>query len=769
MFGGLEIKGASASSGGKTVEKEPTSVAATSGFSFLSSSLQSDSEPAATVAPASSGFSFISSTSETSKDVVRVKVPETKSGAPSGFSFMTNGDDATKVNDSTTQVHDEDPITSPASGFGFLSNNAPREESANDEQNTITSEETNKVVTNPVSSSFSFLGSPSSSAEPKSMQTATSLSQNKAQDNNSIFSMLSSNLASVENSTASTSLPVTDQSSSSSSLWGVNTKPPLPITVPTTTSDILLQANPSQPTGSGIVFGGAAKPKTVKKRARGKKIGVGSSATSALPEPTPSTPGLSHGDDGSQVSFHDEDKDGVLTNLSDEAEAASNRAEEFIANKMSSIHVISSATATATSSYMGRYSGEKTVVEDYGETSSNEKDRGSNGTQQSDEYKKAAAAAEEAKHLQSGHRKVGFMGSGMSGGFSSLFKRSFSASAQPSRASPISNEANKDSSDTEKSHTSEQQRTELKVPTYGEPTKMIDEQSGDSSLVEGTGNDNAEDLELNRRKEEETMYELEREKELKEIKRKEFERQLHDMDMMKKKEAERIQREEADRRNKLKEEQERQRIIEDEAAKRRTPGYEMNKMIHQFSLVSQNTTCSISELREERTKLLEKKSSMEKQVILATQQISQAEAQQMQAAEQEDFELADHLAAVIEQHENEKKEFSQICNSIEELIHNLDATRLEKSQKLLSCFKDVQTNLKLFLEKQVNSGINDSTDLMNKFELDTKRLAAESERLNADLKTIERDEGLVRDERIELESSISEQTGEIEIMRDTAR
>ena len=83
-------------------------------------------------------------------------------------------------------------------------------------------------------------------------------------------------------------------------------------------------------------------------------------------------------------------------------------------------------------------------------------------------------------------------------------------------------------------------------------------------------------------------------------------------------------------------------------------------------------------------------------------------------------------------------------------------------------FSDVQKELQDFLKKEENSDITDSTVLLKKFEIDTKRLAAENERLSADLKNIERDEEFAKEERTELEAKISEQTSEIEELRDEA-
>mmetsp|Transcript_13150 Transcript_13150/g.19916 ORF Transcript_13150/g.19916 Transcript_13150/m.19916 type:complete len:1217 (-) Transcript_13150:1275-4925(-) len=690
--------------------------------------------------------------------------------------------------------------TNGPSGFDFLSsvsarkNDGPKasvEESAT--APTLTADESN-----PVSSGFSFLSStitneadvPPPVAEPQSFEAKApeSLPKSKtataATTNESIFSMLSSNLGPSDNASSSQpqqqAPPSLLPEAQSSSTWGIHTKPPLPTATATTSktpaSDFLMQVNPSQPAGSGIVFGGAAKPRAVKKRARGKKIGVGSSSSStgalpapSLPEPSSFTP------EPSVVTLTQEgEKQDVMTgedegqqqqqpqhrsqkSLSDEASDAASRAEEFMSSKKST-----------PSSYTGRYSGDKTLEEDSGHVSSSSSVAGNGTEDQSEEYKKAKAAAEEAKNL---NRKVGgFMGGGMSGGFSGLFKRNFIGGPPSARSSPITN-GDVDGQDsnvpggvtTGKSQAVEQKpKQEWKVPIYGEP----DEPAQDEAEEVMTDD---EDLELRERREEEIRRELEEENMRKEQQRILMEEELREKEMIQRKEAERIQREEEEARQRQLEEQERQRKIqEEEEAKRMAPGVQLAKIIDEFSVRSQNATCAMGELRQERASLFERRLLAEKQQRLAIQQISQAEAQQMEAAEQEDFDLADRLAAVIEQHEKEKAEYSKILDHIKNLISTLEQKRVNTGKSLVSCFEGVQGRLKEFLEEQENSDIKDSSEVMKKFEADTKRLAAENERLVADLKNIERDETFVAEEKEELEASITEQTGGIEVLRDAA-
>ena len=799
MFGGLEIKGASTAPATEKKDDNEASdgaAATSSGFSFMAPSSSSivaavetpsappsvseittqstEPEPQASTAsaPASSGFSFMSdSTSKVSEE-------KASSVESSGFSFM-----ASIGADSNTNIN--------TVNYAENTNNDTKEENSS---GTSSSSEPASETTPSVSSSFNFLATTTSISTvpvppsvpvpvpvPASASVATiTETQTKTESkptNDSLFSMLSTTTA---------------------------TKPPLPSSA-TSTSDFLMQTNPSQPTGAGIVFGGAAKPKTVKKRARGKKIGVGgSSATSStttipaaaplpiLPEPTYEV----HQQQQHNYIPTAHNNNNTTTNESDlksQAEEAANRADEFISSKVTSSSSSSKPSSSSLFSYTGRYSTEKsTVVEDYGETAtaattSNNNDyteteiasssisSTSNNKEKTYEYKKAMAAAEEAKHLSG--KKMGFMGSG---GFGGLFKRGFSSSSTPSPSynntssnssiGRISNESNHSYSQGGEKKSVAANVVEMKIPTYGEPNDTVTEQYEAHNQIldhndRSVGPSNSE---------EEMRQELEWERNRKELQRQELERKRYENELMER--NERIRREEEETKNKYAEAQlkkqqkdeELQRLKEEEA-KRRTPGDKLNTIIHQFSLIGKNNTCFIAELRQQRTSLIERRSISEKQERLATQQISQSEKQQLDAAEKEDFELADRLAAVIEQHEEEKKEHAQSRYDIEGLIKDVDEKRVNRGKKLLSCFEDVQSDLKQFLAEQKNAETSDSTEVLKKFEADTKRLSAENERLNADLKNIERDETFASEERSELEATISEQTEDIEKMRDETR
>ncbi len=207
---------------------------------------------------------------------------------------------------------------------------------------------------------------------------------------------------------------------------------------------------------------------------------------------------------------------------------------------------------------------------------------------------------------------------------------------------------------------------------------------------------------------------------------------------------------------------------EEEVRKKRIEK-ELKRIIHDFSILCQKTTSSIAELREERKKLLAKRVSAEREERLAEEQIAQALSKQSDAAENEDFCLADRLAAVIDQHKKEQQEQHLILQEINGLINSLDTKQHKQSQKLLTHFKEVQHQLREFQDRQEHSDKRLSSKLTRESESESKRLAIESERLASVLKNIERDESIVEEKRTSLQAVLIEKTQDIEVMSVAAR
>lgn len=633
---------------------------------------------------------------------------EAKKEPVSGFSFMSSTSTPAEEETAETTKVEENEESPPASGFSFLSQTVTKKKSvdAQDENadvGDLSNEKIKEVLVEPVvkSSGFSFLTPPTDTI---STQNGESVVSNSAHKGGSIFDMLKVAEAKPE-------LPTPDVAHTVES------------NVESSHEDLLSLSNPTQAVGSGVVFGGAAKPKAVKKKTRAKKIGSGASATGLPPvvpvssnNVTPLPPAYDqHGEQEEHGSQND------FSNLSEAANQAANRAEEFISQKRQEDMTKSS------SMYSGRYSNDSSIIEDYGDSSSSFAPPHLQDSEDSDEYRKAAAAAEDAKLHSGTSKKSSMFGHMTIGGFFKTKKGGSNGSIE-----------NRSSHGNWSSHGKE----ELRIPNYGKS-------SSSRSMNEDENHDN----------DERQRMELEREKEAERVRaeeaRKIFEQKRYEEEQQKLKEAEELAE-----RARLEAEEERKRK-EAELAKR-TPQQKLQALLEAFELKSQKATMVVSELRQERSALVEKMALAEKQSRLVTQQISQAEKQQMEAAEKEDFELADRLAAVISKYEEEKDEKSQVLVSIESLIEDIDSKTIGAVKSVWHCFIQIQDDLKAFSREEESSDINDSEDLFKRFELNTKRLNAENERLSADLKTIERDEELTRIERVELEALISEQTCDIE-------
>jgi DNA repair exonuclease SbcCD ATPase subunit len=154
---------------------------------------------------------------------------------------------------------------------------------------------------------------------------------------------------------------------------------------------------------------------------------------------------------------------------------------------------------------------------------------------------------------------------------------------------------------------------------------------------------------------------------------------------------------------------------------------------------------------------------------LATQQKDAAEAQQMAAAEAEDFELADRMGTVIDGHERERSELLSILENIGRALKQLEQQRQQEVDGVAKCFQNIQAKLKSFQKEQESKDTEDAAASLRRFSTLSKQLSAENERLQQDLKHIEKDEDLVAEERKELEKSISEQSGTYEKLRDEAK
>ncbi len=151
---------------------------------------------------------------------------------------------------------------------------------------------------------------------------------------------------------------------------------------------------------------------------------------------------------------------------------------------------------------------------------------------------------------------------------------------------------------------------------------------------------------------------------------------------------------------------------------------------------------------------------------LATQQIQQTEAQLQVAVENEDYELADQLGQVIEAHKREKAEVASVLESIAKGLIQLESQKALVVRGVATCFDNLALHIKELQDQETSKDRDTDSETFKQFETISKQLSIEQERLQQDLKHLERDEQLVAEERSELETSISEQSGEYERQRD---
>jgi hypothetical protein len=473
MFGGLEIKGESSEKNKQVEQDPPTKPPYPVGHSTSPHDEEDDNDgphaaTSATAVPVTtsvqSGFSFLSSsrTSSSSSAVNAVAAPPAASVSSSAFGFLAApaAAAAAAADPSSTDVkHKEEDHDEPVKGKeereeGGANRKETKEEPMGDSKDFKVKAEDSILssVLRPsepmVSSGFSFLSATSTTAaaasdaaegqdlKPTSTVPAKNVEDEKSSTSHSMFSMLQ---VKTNKDTSSTTKdpPIMSQSNSSyNDILSLST-PSQPIS--SASSSAAAVAATSEPTGSGIVFGGAAaKPKTmVKKRSRTKKIGAaaaagfGSSVTlttsgnGSMGVTTTTRTSNGNVEDGTttmeSVPIKDKEngdsnnnEEDVRAALAHEANEAISRAEEFLSSKQS----LSSSSNVPMSFSTGRYSDMKNAVEeDYGEEVSSStvgeygirKDgeyHGSDGkrghnSNEMDDYQRAKAAAQEAmKRMQ---------------------------------------------------------------------------------------------------------------------------------------------------------------------------------------------------------------------------------------------------------------------------------------------------------------------------------------------------------------------------------
>ena len=154
---------------------------------------------------------------------------------------------------------------------------------------------------------------------------------------------------------------------------------------------------------------------------------------------------------------------------------------------------------------------------------------------------------------------------------------------------------------------------------------------------------------------------------------------------------------------------------------------------------------------------------------LSTQQIAQTETQLQVAVDNEDYELADHLGQVVEAHNREKAEVASVLQNIARALEQLESQKALVVQGVATCFDNLAVHIKDLKEDQNEKERHSDSETFKQFELISKQLSAEQERLNQDLRILERDAQQTLQEREEVETAISEQSGAFEKQLDEAK
>jgi hypothetical protein len=121
---------------------------------------------------------------------------------------------------------------------------------------------------------------------------------------------------------------------------------------------------------------------------------------------------------------------------------------------------------------------------------------------------------------------------------------------------------------------------------------------------------------------------------------------------------------------------------------------------------------------------------------------------------EEEYELADQVGQVVEGHKREKHEMGLMPESISKALSQLDSQKELVVQSVAACFDNLAVRLEQLEEKEAAYEQKVGEETLKQYASISKQLSVEQERLQQDLKHLERDELLVSEERKELEDAI---------------
>lgn len=761
MFGGLEIKDKASGGGGSTQDggysSEPSAPAATataagSAFGFMNNNSSSATAApshasSAEPGPAVSSFSFLNSTAPsidaaegtkstttttTTTSIDAVPAASAAMGATSGFPFVQH------LSTAPTETPDdeaEDPAPAAptaASAFSFMMPSASTD---------VADETAVAVAANNTTSGFSFLSSPSPAV------TIEEISRPEEPDG--ALELLTGGIGPPKAVHARTMSIGSNASSITNDIGQTTTNFLESVVPPPTTATTFLAATPTPPglpTGSGVTFGtSGVKRNVVKKKNRAQRVGAGAAVASNAavnvpmsPVPAPAVPTPQ----SKSAPVADESK-----SARDAASEAQRRAEEFmLAKERQEAEAEKKASAFSSSS--------PHAIQPSASTD--------------DVLAAAQAAAEEAKILQQKQQKGG------GGGFMGTFFKGFGSGGVASRTT---------SSTTVESNGSHHGSKNKEIPDGLGVDRLAREQEGmqramaerqmqiqksiqsndddvendDDVVVVSTSAGRyrpdlvAESQSSATRPSTFTPATIPTTKSGSEIASETFGLRMSSSFAPAKPAF---------------------GVVATHppisVQKSKTPTMIFEECQSTFAQSVKRAMAQVENVRSQQKMLTEERFVSIAKDRLATQQIEHAESQLQAAVEEENYELADQLGQVIDGHKREKQEVALMLENIAKALAQLDSQKSSVVKSVAKCFDDLTLQLSELKDKEAAAEQKDDEETLKQFALISKQLSAEQERLAQDLKHLERDEKLVAEERKELEDSISEQTGEIEIRKEGA-
>ena len=120
------------------------------------------------------------------------------------------------------------------------------------------------------------------------------------------------------------------------------------------------------------------------------------------------------------------------------------------------------------------------------------------------------------------------------------------------------------------------------------------------------------------------------------------------------------------------------------------------------------------------------------------------------------------LKEVVVGHEQRQEELAHLAREARQATEELNQQRDGLVEGVAACFQRVRGRLEDLHATQDETDKTDLSKALDCFAAMSKRLSAETERLNNNVKHIERDESIMEEELKELESTISEQSKDTE-------